>query len=193
MAMNNASRLDGRALWLATDTGALWLVDLAQRTAESVYMLNWPALTLAEETGKYLWAANAATGILTVIDLATDEPIDALGFGGAPPTVITYDGAMVWFAYGGARQQVVSVGYDQELRALVEMGPSISLSGNTREMAINGDGIYVTSPGVTILIDPFSNTIVRRIGTGEYLSILSSNERPVWGGAIGSGFIYPVN
>ncbi|MBN1454070.1 MAG: toll/interleukin-1 receptor domain-containing protein [Anaerolineales bacterium] len=190
ITLNNASSADGNALWLATSTGAIWLVDLMQLTATLTYTLEWPALTLAEETGKYLWAANADTGMLTVIDLTTGEQHNALGFGGAPPDVIVYDGTMVWFAYGGARRQLAPIRYDLVSASVMEAGNPIHLMLPVVDILVDEGSAYVASLGILTMVNPLDGTTLHTIGIEQGPLVLAEDMEKTWGANRSNGFIY---
>ncbi|NDJ78874.1 MAG: TIR domain-containing protein [Chloroflexi bacterium] len=192
--LSTASRRDNTILWLETDANIIWRVvhDMDEVRVEPAYTLDSQATSLFEETGTRLWISNPSTGLLATIDFQSGQQSNILGLNCTPPDVLGYDGTVVWFAYRGARQEMVPVEYNADSETCIEIVTPLSLEVSVSDLLATNDVLFVASAGTVTLVDPAEGTILNVIGASQSIFALAGNSQQVWAADRNQGYIYSI-
>lgn len=175
-------------LWLSTEDGSIWQVNLSTQSATKEFELTQPAYHLLDQNGQYLWATDTTT-MLSVIDLNTRVDTNILNgnFNIMPPLAMAFHDSALWFAYDFPAR-LVNVTYD----GITPRQSPLTIANLTSVGAIAADSshLYTTEPGQLLIIDPQQSQIVGQIGLDRNISGLVIGGGILWSYNNQTGFIF---
>lgn len=103
---------DPKTIWLGTEQGAIWLINLESQKAELSYELPHAILGLTETDSAYLWVSDYFTS-LTVVDMQHDKQENVLNsaFNIRVPMAMGSDGHSLWLSNNDSAQLSIAT-YD---------------------------------------------------------------------------------
>lgn len=177
-------------IWLSTDDGSVWSVDVRTQTAEKSFNLSQPALQIIEQDGDYLWVTDTVS-LLSIIDLNTDNisNILASNFNIRPPTDMAFDGSTLWFAYDFPSE----IGYVTYVDKTARLSPlAITGIGTLTAITADSSNIYISEPGRLFIINPQQQEVIQQLGLDHITSGLIVGNEALWAYNTQTGFIFQL-